>query len=131
MFLYSECSCNANRSISAVCDKETGQCLCKDGYWGKQCNEHFCSINDTCSENEGDCNNDIDCQSGLKCGTDNCHISLGFASDTDCCYNQSSLTLGDVHFCTADNPCGENEGDCNNDNECQDDLVCGIDNCPI
>ena len=32
--------------------------------------------------------------------------------------------------CTADNPCGEGDGDCDNDSECSGDLVCGTDNCP-
>ena len=31
--------------------------------------------------------------------------------------------------CTPDNKCGEDEGDCDADNDCQDGLKCGIDNC--
>ena len=31
--------------------------------------------------------------------------------------------------CTSSNPCGEGKGDCDNDSECQGNLVCGLDNC--
>ena len=31
--------------------------------------------------------------------------------------------------CTVDKPCQENEGDCDNDNECAGNLVCGNNNC--
>ena len=31
--------------------------------------------------------------------------------------------------CTNDNQCGEEEGHCNSDADCVDDLVCGTDNC--
>ena len=37
---------------------------------------------------------------------------------------------GQIHFCKSDNPCGENEGDCDSDDECQDGLKCGSNNCP-
>ena len=33
-------------------------------------------------------------------------------------------------FCTSENPCGTNQGDCDNHDECQDGLVCGSNNCP-
>ena len=32
--------------------------------------------------------------------------------------------------CTSDEPCGEGDGDCDNDSHCEGDLVCGTDNCP-
>ena len=50
-----------------------------------------------CGDNEGDCDNDNQCKEGLKCGSDNCDISLGFASTVDCCYS-------DVDFCKTENP---------------------------
>ena len=85
----------------------------------------FCNCN-TCSENEGDCNSHDECQDGLACGSNNCPISLGFDSGVDCCYN---VTLGDEDFCTSVTPCGEDEGDCDSDDECQDGLFCGLNNC--
>ena len=33
-------------------------------------------------------------------------------------------------YCTTENQCSENEGDCDIDNECQTGLSCGINNCP-
>ena len=92
--------------------------------------EHFCTNDYLCGHHEGDCDHNNQCQNGFKCGTDNCPAALGFGSWTDCCYNQTLLNMGDAHFCTVDNPCEENEGDCGNDNDCQTGLTCGTDNCP-
>ena len=33
-------------------------------------------------------------------------------------------------FCTSQNPCGTDQGDCDTHNECQDGLFCGSNNCP-
>ena len=33
-------------------------------------------------------------------------------------------------FCTSQNPCGTDQGDCDTHDECQDDLSCGSNNCP-
>ena len=33
-------------------------------------------------------------------------------------------------FCTSENPCEQDKGDCDNHNECQNGLVCGTNNCP-
>ena len=65
---------------------------------------------------------------GLVCGLNNCPASLVYAPEVDCCYN---ATGGDEHFCTIDNPCGVNEGDCDSNNECQTNLQCDTANsCP-
>ena len=53
-------------------------------------------------EETRDCQNDMD---GLRC--------LG--EDDDCC--------------TSENPCKKDGGDCDDDNQCEGDLVCGEDNC--
>ena len=45
----------------------------------------------------------------------------------DCCF---ASKIGDWDFCTEKIPCMENEGDCDFDNQCQEDLICGTDNCP-
>ena len=56
------------------------------------------------------------------CGTKNCpHPFLN--SQNDCCYAPTAID------CTSQNPCGESEGDCDSDNECQYGLSCGTDNC--
>merc|ERR1712077_24965 len=33
-------------------------------------------------------------------------------------------------FCTSENPCGTDQGDCDTHDECQDGLFCGSNNCP-
>ena len=35
----------------------------------------------------------------------------------------------DWDYCTEEEPCGEDMGDCDRDAECEDDLVCGKNNC--
>ena len=39
------------------------------------------------------------------------------------------LATGNAECCKTDGPCGEGEGDCDNDGECAGSLVCGSDNC--
>ena len=46
---------------------------------------------------------------------------------TDCCY---TVVQGDDDFCTIDEPCGVNEGDCDSNDECKNHLFCGSNNCP-
>ena len=89
--------------------------------------EHFCSTINNCGDNEGDCDSNDECQDGLACGANNCHVSLGFANDTDCCYMPA---LGDEHFCSPINTCGDNEGDCDSSDECRNNYFCGSNNCP-
>merc|ERR1719317_1461833 len=42
---------------------------------------------------------------------------------------QRQQCLGGDSCCTAANPCGLGEGDCDRDDQCSGDLTCGIDNC--
>ena len=86
----------------------------------------FCNCN-ICSENEGDCDSHDECQNGLACGSNNCPASLNFDSEVDCCYQP---TVGDEDFCASGIPCGEDEGDCDANSECQSNLFCGSNNCP-
>ena len=90
--------------------------------------EHFCTTTNTCALNEGDCDASNECNIGLVCGMDNCNYDtfLGFSTLLDCCYNAS---IGDYQFCSSGIPCGINEGDCDSNNECQNGLACGNDNC--
>ena len=87
--------------------------------------ENFCTYITPCGTDEGDCDTHDECQDDLFCGSNNCLDYLGFHSDFDCCYTP---TLGDQNFCTTDNPCAEDEGDCDSNNECQSNLICDIAN---
>ena len=51
----------------------------------------------------------------------------------DCCVaavvTDCNPVNNDWGCCTSSNPCGLGEGDCDNDDQCAGDLVCGTDNC--
>ena len=89
--------------------------------------EDFCTIENPCGVDQGDCDSNVECLDGLVCGLNNCPISHGYDSEVDCCYN---FSVGDPNFCTVDSPCGLNQGDCDSNNECQNNLFCGTNNCP-
>ena len=59
---------------------------------------------------------------GGDCCGDN--VNTQYCSHCDCLNSN-------VKICTAENPCGLDEGDCNYDNECQPGLKCGTNNCPV
>ena len=77
-------------------------------------------------ENEGDCDTDSECLYGHLCGEDNCPVSFGYDSAIDCCYIPSN---GDEKFCKVKS-CGNNQGDCDSNEECQENHFCGSNNCP-
>jgi len=93
-----------------------------------------------CGIDQGDCNGDDGCdQTGdpLACGTNNCPADQGRPL-ADCCYDPAAVTpatdcLGGGPLtwscCTPANPCGENQGDCDDDPDCAGDLVCGANMC--
>ena len=89
--------------------------------------EDFCTLENSCSVDEGDCDTDDVCQGSLVCGLNNCPGYLNYDSAVDCCFKEM---VGGEHFCTNTNTCGENEGDCDANNECQGGLECGVNNCP-
>ena len=86
----------------------------------------FCACK-SCSNFEGNCDFDDQCLDGLRCGTNNCLDLFGFDTNTDCCY---SAIVGDEDFCSIDEPCEINEGDCDSNDECKNHLFCGSKNCP-
>ena len=83
-----------------------------------------CTRSNPCGEDEGDCDHDNECKVNHKCGNNNCRSSLGFELDYDCCYG------AEEDICTINNPCNIDEGDCDSHEVCQDNLVCGLNNCP-
>ena len=38
--------------------------------------------------------------------------------------------MNEDDFCTSENPCGQDQGDCDTHDECQDGFACGTNNCP-
>jgi len=101
----------------------------------------FCQGN-ACGIDQGDCNDDNGCGTNadgeaLACGTNNCPEDQGRPL-ADCCYDPAAVTpatdcLGGGPLtwscCTPANPCGENQGDCDEDDDCAGDLVCGANMC--
>ena len=87
--------------------------------------EDFCTIGYPCEVDNGDCDSHEECQDNLVCGLNNCPESLGYDPTVDCCYD---AIVGDEDFCTTDNPCGADEGDCDSTNECHTKLKCDTDN---
>ena len=88
---------------------------------------NFCQPDHICEENQGDCDSNLDCRGVLACGNANCPHTFGTNSTFDCCYKPIN---GDLNYCQEDHQCGQEEGDCDNDNECQNGLACGSSNCP-
>ena len=43
--------------------------------------------------------------------------------------NSATWSSYDASCCTAENPCGIGEGDCDTHNQCAGNLECGVDNC--
>merc|ERR1719481_36439 len=84
-----------------------------------------------CQEGEGDCDSACDCYGHLICGKDNC--KTGFSGDrssfepTDDCCMMPVCDGG--NSCCKNGICKAGEGDCDNDSDCNADLVCGKDNC--
>ena len=86
--------------------------------------EDFCTTDNLCGLLEGDCDSHDVCQEGLLCGLNNCPED--FDNTTDCCYLP---VTGDEDFCSSEIPCGEDEGDCDNDDQCKENHKCGTNNC--
>ena len=55
------------------------------------------------------------------------YFSLAVIIDTISCTGGSRSQI--EHCCDSKNPCDINQGDCDNDNHCRGDLVCGKNNC--
>jgi len=102
-----------------------------------------CTASNPCEEGEGDCDNSNECRGGLVCGNNNCaQFGSVFHPKDDCCVRprpeENSVNPGPRcqgrnvdtgRCCTAASPCVEGEGDCDNDQECGGDMVCGNNNC--
>lgn len=106
---------------------ETKDCCtqrCK-GAW-----HNCCTPSKPCGLHDGDCDEHSDCSGNLICGNNNC--PKGWGKTKDCCDKPGKPTCnGKWHnCCTSEKKCGLGDGDCDNDEDCDGDLVCGTNNCP-
>jgi len=92
-----------------------------------------CTEEAPCKEKGGDCDSDAQCEGDLVCGKDNCReFHPDAVENYDCCVQAQGLCNGGegtADCCTSDKPCDLGGGDCDNDDECAGDLVCGYNNC--
>jgi len=85
----------------------------------------FCFLCGPCDEGEGDCDSNEECLPGLIC-SDNVGEDYGFESSVDVCVTNTTCEEpnGTNDYCSVCGPCGEGQGDCDGDQECQDGLIC-------
>merc|ERR1711936_395533 len=100
-----------------------------------------CTPENPCPEGEGDCEIDDDCNGTLVCGNNNCkQFGNFFHQKDDCCVKPNISSTEPFQrckgrnflprpCCTPESPCPEGEGDCEIDNDCAGNLVCGNNNC--
>lgn len=67
------CTCDQNKSLS--CDKDTGECLCKDGWAGVRCT---CRNKSDCDENSYYDGTSCVCNDGFLTKTSNCSGMVKF-----------------------------------------------------
>ena len=120
-----DCDRDADCRSGLYCPQVDGHDVCKKA--GGDCHENppghssYCSSSCPCGDGEGDCDNDSQCKDGLVCkqqsGTDFC-VSSG--NDNGC----HIYSPGHSSYCSSSCPCDKGEGDCDNDSQCKDGLVC-------
>ena len=47
----------------------------------------ICTVTNPCKADEGHCYHDQQCHMGLRCGLRNCPLAMGYANETNCCYD--------------------------------------------
>ena len=52
--------------------------------------DDWCTTEKPCGQDEGNCETDDHCLEGYICGYRNCPSELGFASETNCCFEKSA-----------------------------------------
>lgn len=83
-----------------------------------------CSEELPCDDGEGDCNSDVECAAGGRCLQD-VGTAYGYDPDIDVCVvGCPSQGNGASNYCTVACPCGDDQGDCDDNNECQGGTVC-------
>jgi Zn-dependent metalloprotease len=88
----------------------------------------YCNSGCTCAEGEGWCKSDAECDSGLVCGQ-NLGASYGYSWWVDVCVPSGACHVGSVggfSYCSESCTCGEGEGHCASDAECDAGHTCGV-----
>jgi len=134
------------------CDTTTNPaapvCACDPGWApdaNNACNDwpaNFCGgLDDGCTIGQGDCDDNNDCRGPLLCGVNNCDQPDSARPLADCCVDPSNPTGEGENTpcdgtapnawgcCTPQNQCGENQGDCDNNDDCLDGFICQADSC--
>nr|XP_034315169.1 uncharacterized protein LOC117685067 isoform X2 [Crassostrea gigas] len=113
------CSNICSDGCNKQCDKDTGDCICKNGLWGQFCKQAcplFCSKNE-CNSNTGNCYNCIAGYYGLQCDNEcsfGCQKSCNMTSGLCLCkpgYYQSNCFLKCSSNCL-DGECYQERGIC-------------------
>ncbi len=91
---------------------------------------NYCRSFCTCGVGEGGCASDADCDAGLTCVADQ-GADYGLSWWVDVCVPTVSSchpgALGDWNYCRTDCSCALGEGACDSDAECEEGLICEVD----
>ena len=82
-----------------------------------------CTSSCPCGEGQGDCDSDADCEDGLTC-VQNVGAQYGWPASRDVCEAGCPDFVAGPDACTSSCPCGEGQGDCDSDADCEDGLTC-------
>jgi len=85
----------------------------------------YCEVCGPCGDGEGDCDSDSECTTGLTCVAD-VGEDYGWASEVDVCLvnEECQDLIGTINYCLVCGPCGEGQGDCDEDSDCASGLYC-------
>lgn len=88
---------------------------------------NFCREDCTCAEGQGGCDSHAECGTGLECVIDMGSV-YGLGWWVDVCIPAGSschpASLGAWNYCSSSCVCGEGEGACDSDAECETGLIC-------
>ena len=100
-----------------VCEEPAPPCPWSNG------DPQYCTDCGPCGAGEGDCDSDLECSGGTFC-VDDVGADYGFNPAIDVCEAPCPWQVGDPRYCTDCGPCGDGEGDCDSDAECEGGLLC-------
>ena len=141
-------------TLTLILEIGNGKAWCKGRNFpgGQECCESEDPEGSKCTEGQGDCDSDAGCAGNLVCGNNNCRNYHKDASPYDDCCTTVEKLISDVEkegngkpwckgrnfsggqeCCESEDPegskCTEGQGDCDSDDGCAGNLVCGSNNC--